>query len=340
MTKNRSNNILNIYSDKGSNLSTSSRRRITLVSCFVLAFILLFNRIFDHLSSSSSSSSKIDLHEHKCRLKQAISSGECQLFSHRSYYNAQTQDCQTALKHLKRIGVNHIDLDLVLTDTNNNNNIIDNDHSAPNNSLIVAHPMEYKHTTKTYSPCGNTPFNEMIHLLKTVYNDNNFFISMEPKAAWGQTPQELNDVALINPPSRILQVLLELVEWNELAGHCAVIVELNSDVWRKDEAEFRRQEELMRRLTQHCQWFKGIRLADNVHNLQMDEHDAIMPTIEFHPRHPHNVENKEMPNGLWSKSIVWVVDNEKDLEFAAELSPRGIVSNDPKEIVKILDRWC
>mmetsp|Transcript_269 Transcript_269/g.345 ORF Transcript_269/g.345 Transcript_269/m.345 type:complete len:184 (+) Transcript_269:1-552(+) len=182
----------------------------------------------------------------------------------------------------------------------------------------------------------------MIQLLKTVYNDN-FFISMEPKAAWGQTPQELDDVALIHPPSRILEVLLEhIVEWNELGGHCAVIVELkNSNKWKKDEAEFHRQEELMRRLTQHCQWFKGIRLADNVQNLQMDEYDAIMPTIEFHPRHPHNIENKElMPHELWSKSIVWVVDNEEDLEYAAELSPRGIVSNDPSEIVEILDGWC
>lgn len=333
MVNNRSNR-LNIYSDKGSTLATSSRRRIALAGCFIISFILLFKRVIDHLPSSSSSNNEI--RKNKCRLKQAINSGECQLFSHRSYYNAQKDNCQTALEHLKRIGVNHIDLDLVLTDNNNNNY----DGIAPN-SLIIAHPMEYKRTTKTYSPCGNTPFNEMIQLLKSVYNDgNNFFISMEPKAAWGQTPQELNDVALINPPSKILEVLLELVEWNELAGHCAVIVELNSHVWRKDEAEFSRQEELMRRLTQHCQWFKGIRLADNVQNLNVDQYDAIMPTIEFHPRHPHNIENKEMPHELWSKSIVWVVDREVDLEYAAELSPRGIVSNSPKEIVKILEGWC
>jgi len=73
--------------------------------------------------------------------------------------------------------VNHLDLDLVLTENNNNNNN-NNNNGVEANGLIVAHPMEYKRTTKTYSPCGNTAFNEMIHFLKSVYN-NDFFISID-----------------------------------------------------------------------------------------------------------------------------------------------------------------
>mmetsp|Transcript_3862 Transcript_3862/g.6441 ORF Transcript_3862/g.6441 Transcript_3862/m.6441 type:complete len:329 (-) Transcript_3862:471-1457(-) len=323
-------NRWNIYSAKG-NLPSSTRRRCIIAAscCFSIFLILLiFNRILQQLSLTSSN----EIREKKCRLKQAIQSGECQLFSHRSYYNAKTDDCRNAMEQLKRIGVHHLDLDLVLTTT-------DKDDGIASNTLIVAHPMEYKHTTPTYSPCGNTPFNEMINLLKTVYNDN-FFISMEPKAAWRQTTQELNDVALIHPPSRILEKLLELIEFNELAGHCAAIVELNYQL--KDEAELHRQEELLRRITQHCQLFKGIRLSDDVDKLHHDveEYDAIMPTIELHSRHPRNVEGKVMQQELWSKSIVWVVDNEVDLEFAADVSPRGIVSNTPQEIVRILEGWC
>eukprot|EP00984_Skeletonema_dohrnii_P016339 scaffold7239_cov123-Skeletonema_dohrnii-CCMP3373.AAC.1 len=320
-------NRLNIYAVKGGRPSSYSRRcRIAAAGCFVAVIILLSKRIFLQPSTSSSS----EIHDSKCRLKQAINSGEFQLFSHRSYYNAKSDDCRNALEHLKSIGVNHLDLDLVLTNNNNNN--------VESNSLIVAHPMEYKRTTKTYSPCGNTAFNEMMHLLKSVYN-NDFFISMEPKAAWGQTQQELDDIALINPPSKILETLLKLIELNELAGHCAAIVELNYQV--TDDAESRLQEELLRKITQHCQLFKGIRLSDDINNLHnIDQYDAIMPTIEFHPRHPHNKQGKVVQQELWSKSIVWVVDNEVDLEFAAELSPRGIVSNSPRDIVDILNGWC
>ena len=152
-------------------------------------------------------------------------------------------------------------------------------------------------------------------------------------------------MALVDRPSRILQKLLELIELNELAGHCAVIVELNYQLKDNDEeaqVELHKQEELLRRITQHCQLFKGIRLSDNIDDKlhDVEQYDAIMPTIEFHPRHPHNVEGKMIQQEMWSKSIVWVVDNEVDLEFAAEVSPRGIVSNSPQEIVRILEGWC
>ena len=197
-------NRLNIYSAKGNHLSSSSSQRRWCIIIAAGCLILIFHRILHQLSSSSTNNTEI--HEAKCRLKQAIRSGECQLFSHRSYYNGQTEDCQTALEQLKRIGVHHLDLDLVLSTATADNNDNKDGIASNNDNLIVAHPMEYKHTTSTgYSPCGNTPFNEMIHHLKSVYNDdnNNFFISMEPKAAWGQTPQELADVALVDPPSRM-----------------------------------------------------------------------------------------------------------------------------------------
>ena len=329
----KTNNRLNIYSAKGggSPFSSSSRRWGTIIiaaACFIFVLVILSRRVLLHLLHQPSSPPRSDIHESKCWLKQAINSGECQLFSHRSYYDSQSDSCRSALEQLKNIGVNHLDLDLVLAP---------DEETTPR--LIVAHPMEYKRITKTYSPCGNTEFNEMIHLIKSVYS-HDFFISMEPKAAWGQTQQELEDIALVNRPSKILETVLDLIELNELAGHCAVIAEINYQVLYDAAAELHRQEELLRKITQHCQLFKGIRLSDDVTNLQIGHYDAIMPTIEFHPRHPHNEEGKVIQQELWSKSIAWVVDNEIDLEFAAELSPRGIVSNSPREIVKILEGWC
>ena len=137
-------NKLNIYSVKGGRPSSYSRRGITAAAgCLIVAVILLSKRILQQPSTSSSS----EIHESKCWLKQAINSGECQLFSHRSYYNAQTDDCRTALEQLKSIGVNHLDLDLVLTENNNNNNN-NNNNGVEANGLIVAHPMEYKEQPK------------------------------------------------------------------------------------------------------------------------------------------------------------------------------------------------
>eukprot|EP00985_Skeletonema_marinoi_P004703 scaffold2038_cov85-Skeletonema_marinoi.AAC.1 len=101
-------NRLNIYSVKGGRPSSYSRRCIIAAACLIVVIILLSKRILQHPSTSSSS----EIHESKCWLKQAINSGECQLFSHRSYYNAQTDDCRSALEQLKSIGVNHLDLDL------------------------------------------------------------------------------------------------------------------------------------------------------------------------------------------------------------------------------------
>uniref|UniRef100_A0A7S2LER6 Uncharacterized protein n=1 Tax=Leptocylindrus danicus TaxID=163516 RepID=A0A7S2LER6_9STRA len=135
-----------------------------------------------------------------------------------------------------------------------------------------------------------------------------------------------------------------------LAGHCAAIVEINQHAHQKtshdDDAELRKQEELLHKITQHCQLFKGVRLSDNVTSMstgpqqQSRSYDAIMPTIEFHPRHPHNKVGKVISREILSKSIVWVVDNEVDLEFAAELRPLGIVSNSPFDVMHILDGWC
>lgn len=310
----------------------SIRSMIFSLCCFaIIIFVapLLFyppkgkagNSVGNLVISSSSS------RKHRCWLKHALKSGEFKLFSHRSYHdNTQSEQptCHDSLSQLKSIGVNHLDLDLVL------------DERHETHQLVVAHPMEFKRQSDHYSPCANTGFDEMIQALKMVYGDD-FFISVEPKAAWGKTQKELDDVALSNLPSTILEELLKKIEQYELKGKCAAMVEIN-DV--QDDQELGKERRLLEEILQHCELFRVIRLSDDFPT-SMGDHDIIMPTIEFHPSHARNTA-KVIPRSLRSKSIFWVVDSQEDLAMAADMHPFGIVSNSPNYISQIVEdsSWC
>ena len=330
-------NALNVHSTAARYNSLLSKRSIILSVCCLAIVLyeiprLLFGGINGQILRGELISASIKKRKrNRCWLKTAMASGELKLFSHRS--NTQSTDqptsCHDALVKLKEMNVNHLDLDLVL----------DTRHGAK--KLVVAHPMEYKQQSRYYSPCANTDFDTMIQTLKQVYgsSDKGFFISMEPKAAWGNSAQEVEDVALVNTPSTILEVLLEKIKQNELKHHCAAIVELKKHA--HDTEEVAKQKTLLKEILQHCQFYRGIRLADESPT-SMGEYDMLMPTIEFHPAHPHNTAKKDIPKSIRSKSIFWVVDSEADLALAAELHPYGIVSNSPKNIVDIVKGpgWC
>lgn len=207
--------------------------------------------------------------------------------------------------------------------------------------LVVAHPMEYKRKSEYYSPCANVPFDDMVRALRNEYGDD-FFVSMEPKAAWGGTREELEDEALADLPSSVLEKLLGGIESHHLDGKCAAIVEIDGETAHA-EGEVDREREFLASIRRHCQLFRGVRLSDGAPT-GMGEYDMLMPTIEFHPSHAHNSEGagKAFPQGLSQRSVFWVVDTAADLELAASLRPHGIVSNSPRNIVRIVEgkEWC
>jgi hypothetical protein len=312
--------------------SSSSRGRIILISvcCLLFTAPYLF-RSKSHgksqLVGSTAAFASMQM-QNRCWLKRAFESGDFHLFSHRSYADStqpEQPSCEDSLLELKSIGVNHLDLDLVLDES-----------SGTSPRLIVGHPMEYKRTSDYYSPCANTEFDDMIQTLKKVYGQD-FFISLEPKASWGKTQKELDDPALTNLPSSILGKLLEAVQRNELKGNCAAIVEINP---AQDSEELDKEKKLLDGILEHCQFFKGVGISHEPPQ-SMGEYDIIMPTIEFHPLHSHNT-GKFIPLDLWKKSVFWVVDNEENLQFATDFRPNGIVSNSPKNIVSIINgpSWC
>lgn len=322
----------NIYSANTQNKGPWHRLKspaTVSLCCFTIIVVLGIPRLFWPSKAGISLGSSSSSLTHRCWLKHALESGEFKLFSHRSYHdNTQSEQptCHDSLSQLKEIGVDHIDLDLVLDERNGNKRI------------IVAHPMEFKHQSDYYSPCANMDFDEMVHTLKSVYG-NEFFISMEPKAAWGNTRKELGDAALTNLPSNILDNLLEKIIEYDFQGNCAAIVEINKVAHGGLELE--KQQDLLEEILQHCQLFRGIRLADDSPT-SMGDYDILMPTIEFHPAHAHNTAGKVIPQSMRSKSIFWVVDNEADLALAGDMHPFGIVSNSPKNIVDIVksSAWC
>ncbi|KAL7463556.1 hypothetical protein ACHAXS_003916 [Conticribra weissflogii] len=299
------------------------------VSLVVILFIQMINTQIDDGPAVSIGEKLPASEQSRCWLKHATKSGIFFIFSHRSYIDNTEElqpSCEESLMQLKRIGVNHIDLDLVLDERNKSN---------PH--LIVAHPMEFKMNSKYYSPCANRGFDEMMQIVKRVFGED-YFLSMEPKAAWGMTIREYDDTALTDSPSAILEQLLEGIERHRMKGKCAAIVEIND---KQNENELSLERNLMSHILQHCQLFRGIRLADKA-PVSLEIYDIIMPTIEFHPSHPHNTDGKVIPTDLIKESIFWVVDNEVDLQYAADLQPLGIVSNSPRNIMKIMNdsTWC
>ena len=282
---------------------------------------------------------------HRCRLARALSAGEFRVFSHRAFHDSGQSaqpSCRDSLERLRSVGVTHLDLDLVLGPEPDDDEadryrwVFDED---ADNELLVAHPMEYKRESSYYSPCANQKFDDVVGYLKDVYGDEDWFISLEPKASWNNSPEELSDLALTSFPSDILQVLLDKVQEHNLKGHCAAIVEIKQD--ERFQRETDRQMSLLEEIRRHCQLYRGIRLQDGAPTT-MDGYDVLMPTIEFHPSHPHNADHVSIPDDISRKSIFWVVDSEADLDRAAELRPYGIVSNTPGRIVDIIKSksWC
>ena len=261
----------------------------------------------------------------KCWLKDAFERGDFVIYSHRSFFydNDRPQpSCTDALSQLKQIGVNHLDLDLVF------------DKST--DTIVVSHPMEFKRESMYYSPCSLMPLDNLIEVLDEVYNGS-WFISLEPKASWGRTAKEQSDPALVEP-IQIMEKLLKIFVTHDLdKSKCAVIIDVNT-VNGSEELN------IFQKLLNHSQLFVGKRNSDEVADT-MDasgfRYDKIMPTIEFHHNHPRN-QGMYVPKQINPQSIFWVIDNEEDLRFAADLQPHGIVTNSPKDIVKIINdpNWC
>ncbi len=268
----------------------------------------------------------------QCWLKEAFDRDDFVVYSHRSFVSNSDQNqpsCKEALSELRKTKVNHVDLDLVFDENNTNNN------DEP--TIYVSHPMEFKKESSYYSPCSMTPLHQLIPLLDNEYGSGKWFFSLEPKASWGRTDKEINDVALVEPLKMMTALLKILDQFKLKNSQCAVIIDANT-VTGSDEVN------MFEQLLKHCQLFNGKRntdIVDSTLDVGVYRYDKIMPTIEFHPDHAGN-KGLTVPENILQDSIFWVVDNADDLLLAAKLTPSGIVSNKPKEIVSIItsEAWC
>lgn len=320
-----------------------SKQRLPKALKYITA-ILLIGFIYLTIQTSVKKTT-YTANDNKCWIQKAISSHQLKLFSHRTFSNANldTQPtCEESLLKLKEINVNHFDVDLVLD----------------GNELIVAHPMEFKRESSYYAPCSNMPIDKFLSLIHKIYTKNDdYFISFEPKSAWDNTDAQLEDKALTNLPSDILSKFQQAMQTHDMKNHCAVIVDIRStDQTSHPVQEIEKQKSIMKEILQMCLHFSGIRISDPVPQ-STGVYDYIMPTIEFHPNHPHNPYKKSdndgdkllrkgqvttIPYKVLKKSIMWVVDTAQDLEMAAELRPYGIVSNVPLMLHELMnqDSWC
>mmetsp|Transcript_3768 Transcript_3768/g.5628 ORF Transcript_3768/g.5628 Transcript_3768/m.5628 type:complete len:350 (-) Transcript_3768:40-1089(-) len=317
-------------------------RKRSIFSAFASIAVLYFvwtvtEKVFFIEESSSSS---------ECWLQHAFHSGSFHIFSHRSFFDKEKNaikalsetsitTCKEALIKLKSIKVNHIDIDVVLDIDKTGNK---------NHSLKVAHPVEFKQTSAYYSPCANQELDVFLQTMHYVFNDKdgqNYFVSMEPKAAWKRTQKESDDEALA-PPIMVLQSLKasidkakEFVGSENTKQRYAVIMDPNL-------LQGREENDLFLDLKRRCQLFIGYRMSDNV-AADLSIYDGIMPSIEFHPKyihHHHSLQEHDSMKTLEQareKSIYWIVDNEEDLKLTAALRPLALVSNRPEHIVSLIE---
>lgn len=190
-----------------------------LLFSFFLYLFLLYDILHVYQYTAAESQIIMKKIKNQCWLRNAFRSGDFVVFSHRSYFSANESsqsNCKESIMQLKNIGVHSFDLDLVLHE------------SSDNAKLIVSHPMEFKRESDNYSPCSLLSLDEVIFILDEVYGkQRNWFFSLEPKASWGRTEKEKNDIALVEPV-RIMTELLSVITENNLEkNQCAVIIDAN-----------------------------------------------------------------------------------------------------------------
>lgn len=355
-----------------------------MVMAFLLWLILLF--CWDDDSNTVASPSE------RCALQDSFQKGDFWIGSHRSLADtassqrlllepslATSSQCRDGLRRLLKNGIFYLDLDLI--------------YDAVHHQLVVAHPMEFQGTTQFYSPCAKQPLETVLTLLeeaatdvsKSNSNNNNqqkqpsWFVSLEPKADWDRAATydsngNIDPTALLQEPLVLLeQTLAVLKKLNIPPTQCALYIDTNKLDTKSNEQDSK-LDIVTLHLTRYCRLALAMKRSDRAKDLLPKQpqvsYDYLVPTIEFHPTHPHHAATtghhslQQIQTSLLHRNdnlrvIYWIVDTAEDLERVAQLllvlsddsnlsdiedstARGGIVSNRPLEMVRILSApsWC
>ena len=268
----------------------------------------------------------------RCWLREAVLRGDFLIGSHRSmgdsHFARQPATCLEGLAQLKSYNISYLDLDMI--------------YDPSSDQIVIAHPTEFKGTAECRSPCALTPLQSLFKLLQNVFEQEPWLVSLEPKVDWYRT----NDSkSLLKEPTVVLEHTLSVMEQFDMKPtHCTLFVDANRVIAA--------EEPLLNKLSRHCSLSYAVRRHEGLDAqkaVQRMDFEYIMPTIEFHPSHPHyrdttGIESLRITQQTVPKSVYWEVDTKEDLERVASFRGAGLVSNRPLFVAELLQdpkhSWC
>ena len=223
---------------------------------------VLWLLLFFHGSRSQSLSSSI--------LERGCS--RVQIWSHRAHLDSsssqsQNWTCDYVLNELHSHGIRHLDVDVVF-------------HEG---QAMVAHPTEMisheKKQEDTYrmpkSPCSKLSLTSFLTKLANQYGPKEFFLTMEPKAAWNGDGGDF-----LASPESVVSGIINVLDQNPIPQrNCGIIFQ--SFQWKEVQRDM---PHLIPRMQHHCELSAPLKKSDaplTLAKYPTNEFRLLMPTIEL-----------------------------------------------------------
>ena len=245
-----------------------------------------------------------------------------QIWSHRGHLdssdlNSLTWTCDHVLEELHANGIRHFDIDVI--------NI--------GGQSIVAHPTEMSDNIRTFSPspCSKLPLREFIQKLKRVYQTSNFFITIEPKAAW------MGNGDFLEPPEDVVSAMLVDLELEPIPNrHCGIILQ----GWQLRD---NRIAPLLHHITQLCQISLPLKQSDaplRPESIPWESVEMVMPWIGLFG----NADGDRFLLSCETMGVavtLWIVDTFSELREALHMNGvQGVISNNPVRLKSMYEEIC
>ena len=245
------------------------------------------------------------------------------IWSHRGHLDASAPEsrdwtCDHVLMELVANDIRHLDVDLIYY----------------KGESLVAHPTEMGNNLGDFSPspCSKLPLKMFIQKLKRYYGPEQFYLTMEPKAAWTEEGD------FLAPPDDVIQGILDVLDEEPIPNlHCGIILQAG-------QLQDSRVSPLEHRINQHCIIVLPLKRSDAplgaANSSPTDKYRLIMPTVElFGNADGDRFLKKSEQQGL--PVVLWIVDTLSILRKALLMrGVQGVISNHPVRLKQMYEEIC
>lgn len=244
------------------------------------------------------------------------------IWSHRGHLDASAPEsrdwtCDQVLMKLVANDIRHLDVDLLYY----------------KGESVVAHPTEMGDDLGDFSPspCSKLPLKMFIQKLKKYYGPEQFYLTMEPKAAWTEEGD------FLAPPEDVIQGIINVLDEEPIANlHCGIILQAG-------QLQDSRVSTLEYHINQHCSIVLPLKQSDaplDANIFPTDKYRLIMPTVElFGNANGDRFLKKSEQQGL--PIVLWIVDTLSTLRKALLMrGVQGVISNHPVRLKRMYEEIC